>query len=437
MTITEALRKYENVIGCDYSEIDSLDTAQTVFEDLTGALSSRKIILYGARCTAADLITLFREIGIPVEFVVAKNWAEVGIVAGMPVEPPEKLKTVREAEKYWLIAACAPHIMKDIQRDLDTLETDFNHLECGYSLGILLQSAWCIIKSSQNKKIDLRCCHDCICADGVCKSLNLYLKSKNRFQEEEATGTNALTAFDYLLSNKCTLRCRNCAEGIPYIPAEQRHFVSGTEVIKDIKKLCKACRFVARLSFVGGEPFLHPELAYILEHVLAVRNIGVVEIFSNGTVSPDEKVCAYLADPRIVVYISNYRTTCPEHLRSRIDRTVEQMENHGVQWVYGKTLVWKDLNDCFPREKDISFTFQTCPFRYCTRIMEGTLYMCSFQCTGIQLRRLEDENTLSIHSYTDEDLACALEKFKAVPYIEACKYCAMPDAPDVLAGEQL
>ncbi len=441
MTVAEVVEKYKNLAGNYYSHIDHEEIAQCVVEDFKKAFAKKRIFLYGAGCVGRDFISLFHEMHISVEYVVDKNWDKIGEYKGVVVKDPQILKMEDTGENSLLIVACDRKIMPEIVNDLGKMNVHFPHIVCGHDIHILLQSSWCMIKAEKDGKIDLKNCYECTCLDNTCKSLCRYLKRLNGYDDEEMRGTEKVEMIGYLLSNICTLNCKNCCESVPYMPKESRHFVPGKQVVRDIVKMSAACKFLILLEFIGGEPFLHPDLPNIIQEVLTIKNIGMVHIFTNGTVLPGDALCKILNDPRITVYLSNYQVSYPDKFKAEVNKTVENLEKYGVQYFFGKKQNWMDFASyelqCEDEEK-LSKKFPDCFLHNCNRLMEGKLYVCPHQYAGIKLGKLDEKNVIDIYKYTDEELAKELDKFKSYSYIDACKFCAMPyDAPTVLSGEQL
>ena len=84
---------------------------------------------------------------------------------------------------------------------------------------------------------------------------------------------------DFYLLSMCNLKCKYC------IAQEDR---KRTFVMKkdDIDKVINAIKISERkfkITVLGGEPFLHPQLAYVIEQLEKLENVKSIWIFTNGT----------------------------------------------------------------------------------------------------------------------------------------------------------
>lgn len=438
--IQKFIERNKKYIESYTSNIKTNEESVKIVDDFRELVKNRIIAIWGAGCVGRDLINLFREMEISVKIVVDKNAVLVNDCVGEKVYSVDEIK--RLPADTILIAACNRNIFEEFQKELRELDSNISEMICGNDLHTLLQSAWCMIKACDiNQQIDLKNCYECTVLDNTCNSLCQYLKRINGYKEQKTYRTKNVKMIGYLLSNICTLRCKNCCEKVPYMPHDIRHFVDAETVVKDINKMAEACEFLTLLEFIGGEPFLHPELPRILEEVKKIVNIGMIHIFTNGTVIPTDDLCKSLHNQRITVYLSNYQVSYPENMRKNVDMTVQKLTEYHVQFFFGKKTNWSDFSSyelqCADEEMLIK-KFPDCFLHNCNRLMEGKLYVCPHQYSGIMMGEISDSNTLNIYDYSAEELASELEKFKKYAYIDACKYCSMPyDAETVLSGEQL
>lgn len=419
--------------------ISGKSEAQQIIDDFKQALSGKTIILYGGGTVGRVFYQLLKEISIPVEFIIDQTPEKTAFPEEVRVYPPEYLPG-HMGGSCQLIATVNRSLYPEVTDRLKALQIPMEKVVCGHEIHMVAQAAWCMLKAYGDGDIVLKNCYECTNLDNTCGSLNQYLHRKNGFVDQ-GQGTKAVRMIGYALSNICTLRCKNCCESVPYMPALIKRMTPTEHVIKDIRHLSSACNFLTLLEFVGGEPFLHPGLPEILDAVLDIKNIGVIHIFTNGTVLPTDKLCERLQNDRISVYISNYQATLPAGRLEAIAQTDQKLKSYHVNCFFGKKQNWMDFSDfeLVKTKEEVEEAFEACFLHNCNRLQDGKLYVCPHQYAGIMLGKLqENSETLSIYDYSPEQLSKELERFKAFKTIDACRYCRMPFKADtVLSGVQL
>lgn len=128
----------------------------------------------------------------------------------------------------------------------------------------------------------------------------------------------------FMVGQKCSLKCKHCMHMIPY--GEQKSY-DAKEIIEDLKAVEKVCN-IKYLQIQGGEPFTHPDIAYIINEVGKMK-IGGVEIPTNATIHLKDDVIKALKDnPHLKVRISHYK--CAEKQREKF---IKQLEENGIDYI--------------------------------------------------------------------------------------------------------
>lgn len=421
------------------------DKADEIVESFKEAISKEKIALWGAGTVGRAFYMLLKELGVPVDYIIDKNGGDINYFPDerevLAVSDEGLCETIQKATL--IVATVNNDIFEDVKNDISEKGIR-SRVICGHHLHMVARGALCMSKAChKEKKIILKNCYECTNLDSTCASLNEYLKWLNGFKDE-GEGTKAVRMIGYALGNICTLKCRHCFEAVPYVPADRRRFIPGENVVRDIEKLSSACNFLTLLEFIGGEPFLHPDLPMILNHAMTIKNIGSIHVFTNGTVVPSDELCAALKNERITVYISNYQASLAENLIQKIKETEMKLERYGINYLFGRKQAWLDFSgfDLFSAEEseeELKQRFIDCQFHNCNRLHDGTLYICAHQYAGAAIGKLQEQGeTIKIHEYSVEELGKKLEEMKRMEFIDACRYCPLPyAAKKVPSGEQL
>ena len=437
----EWLEKYIKKGHIYRSDIATVEESSDVINDFKKAVEGKKVVLYGAGTVGKNYIRLFNSLSIKIDGVFDKSVSKAKI-KGYEVKSREIIKDFIDDNSI-IIVSVNREYYDEIQDYLVGLGIEKKNIINGHDVHLVLQSSWCMIEGQKSAgKIDTTDCWECTLLNSQCTSLRKYLKKLNEYHSKAEGTTESVRMIGYILGNLCSLNCKNCCECIPYYKKENRGFVASSQVIRDIEHLSSACDFLTILEFVGGEPFLHPEIGIILKYVLSMKNVGMIHIFTNGTVTPSDEISELMANERIEIYMSNYQAALTSPLLKKRKETIDKLTSHGASIMEGKKEDWLDYRS-FERmdysSEESERNFADCFLHNCNRLYNGTLYTCPHQYAGINLGAIRPvDGVVNIYEYTQEGLAMKLEEFRSLKTIDACMHCRLPyRAETALSGEQL
>ncbi len=145
-----------------------------------------------------------------------------------------------------------------------------------------------------------------------------------------------------LVTEKCTLKCRDCAPCYPYLKnARHRSF---EEVKEDIDLLFSKADYIWDLIFTGGEPFLNKEFGRMLEYVMEhyASQYHHIQIISNATIIPSDDICETLKSTGGYISISDY-TCVNDRLKNKLSRFTEKMDTYGIRYEIPQVDSWCDF----------------------------------------------------------------------------------------------
>ena len=141
--------------------------------------------------------------------------------------------------------------------------------------------------------------------------------------------------FEYMVTTRCTLNCKECNTRIPKFSNETHTKVTSFEEFKkDIDTLLEATDYINMFGFVGGEPMLAKDLPKMIEYVLSKKQIKRVFLATNSTILPSEELLKVMKNKRFAVLLSDYShvknikngVTVKYHEHKKI------LEEHGVKY---------------------------------------------------------------------------------------------------------
>lgn len=124
------------------------------------------------------------------------------------------------------------------------------------------------------------------------------------------------------ITNKCSLNCKNCVSLIPDFKGTNWDF-SWEKTKHSLEKVLSLVKEIITVRIVGGESFIVPNFEEILDFFAAQKNILSIEVPTNATVVPNERIISKLRDCNAIVRISDYG------LFEKVSTFVAAMENGG------------------------------------------------------------------------------------------------------------
>jgi organic radical activating enzyme len=178
------------------------------------------------------------------------------------------------------------------------------------------------------------------------------------------------------VGTRCSLRCRHCCNLIPHACSAS---YDAEQIVNYLQKLLQICS-IRCLQIQGGEPFTHKDIDIIIRRIAKMKNIGSIEIATNGTIMLNDKTIAALHDnPNVKVRISNYKCT-----QSRRDAVLKHLDQHGIKYVTYDFMyddgMWFNSGGTNERRitnsKFVQRYYDSCDERTCMTFADGRLMVC-------------------------------------------------------------
>ena len=243
---------------------------------------------------------------------------------------------------------------------------------------------------------------------------------------------------DIDITTFCNLRCKRCAKCIPYF-RERKHFTA-EEIRENLELLTRYIDTVYVANIIGGEPFLNPELPEIIRICSENKKIRTLELTTNATIVPGERVLRALKDGGITVHISNYPNLDQRYEENR-EKLIGKLKEYGIPYEYQFHEIWLDFGEIERHgytDRELEKMFLHCPMNSCTVFNGRTLYRCGkasyLAQHGMEPGAGDVIDLEEIHSR--EEMKAKIRTFFSAGYLPACRYCSLhPQA--IAAAEQL
>jgi len=222
---------------------------------------------------------------------------------------------------------------------------------------------------------------------------------------------------DLKITDACTMRCKFCVNLLDYMP--ERKGLDYESVVRTLTNFIDKVDFVRRLPLMGGEPFTYPHLEkllrYIAAHTVFSEKVGLMYLYSNATIVPEDSVMQAIKDAGVYVSV-----TCYPKIQSQIVEVVRKLNRFDIPYrVIVSTDNWQNMSSILDEKvpKDASYH---CTATNCPAIEDGRFYKCEFllQAQKLEAIPFDERNFLTIDTMTRESLA---EYRASVP--PGCDYC--------------
>lgn len=235
---------------------------------------------------------------------------------------------------------------------------------------------------------------------------------------------------------RCDLKCKLCAVFAPYY--EQPPHYSTDTLKRSIERYFNLVEYVDKFTISGGEALLHDDLPEIIDFLSGYDDhIGMLEILTNGTVVPNERLLRSLThSPKMNVLVNDYGPT----LSKKIPEIRKSLESRQIAYRYreqnarnahcGGWVDISDLSDKHSTDAQIKGRFEHCAYPgafRCFAIFGDKAYICGvyLRCKTLGIIPDTPEEYVDFSDSTTETKEEQVQKilhFFDRPY-SACAYC--------------
>lgn len=226
----------------------------------------------------------------------------------------------------------------------------------------------------------------------------------------------------FMITDKCTLRCKNCDGCIPYITNPQND--SYEDIIESYQNIIHVCGPVEQVNLFGGEPLLHPQVKELVQFFVKDNNCKEVAIISNGTISLSDALRQELVNEKVILRISDYG-----EISRKKEEIISTCKKDGIKYEITNYQYW----DRIPRIKKTNETVEQLDIKYgmCTTNYLYVKHKKAFHCVlTAALSSISDamipnyeQNYVLLEDGNSEKLESFVKQLLEKRHIDACNYC--------------
>ncbi len=175
------------------------------------------------------------------------------------------------------------------------------------------------------------------------------------------------------VTQRCTLKCKDCSFMMPYFEHPQDYSVN--DLLTYMDRLFECVDTIQIFRILGGEPFMYKELDRVIIKALSCSKIRTVDVVTNGTLVPSDKVISAMKNSRLTVQISDYGS-----ISYKKEELQKACEENGIKCVVRSMADknWFSAGDLHFRGKNakgIKEQLKKCG-GICRSFQNGKLYFC-------------------------------------------------------------
>ncbi len=354
---------------------------------------TKRIVIYGATVGAKVIFYALKNLNIQPSFFVDKNPKLFSQIDNVPV--------------------CDISCISRNDIVINALTRSFSSA-CDSLYKLDLESVYeCV---SIIEAFDLRMCH--LSPDEV----EIAKDFKNKYPiyaTKQKNDTVVLPSLELFITQRCTLKCRDCSHLIPLY--EKPKDIDVEEIIRDMEQIFSAVERIEDLIILGGEPFLYKDLRILLDYLYQKNQIGIITFITNGTIIPNDEVLEAIMRVHARVRISNYGI----YARNK-DKLIDKCREFSIS-CYVNDEDWLDMGTIVKHNYSIDYMqdmFKNCPFVYALLLYNGELFRCAHiaHLNKLGFINTRDYDAVNIRD-KENDLRDAIINLMNISYLEGCRYC--------------
>lgn len=364
-----------------------------------------------------------------------QRYQEIDPICGRKIEEP----FFREYDKdTTLVVYSIPNhvIMKSLLKNLDgqgyknVIRGDvfYSGVLCPYCNGDLPSADRCWMKGE--------------CRSVICKRLQTITKYREKI--EKPGKRIDLTYNCFIINSICNLNCTHCVQFINNYPVDKRLNIATDVICRDIDLWFELIDSVGTISVMGGETFMHPDIARIANKFAEHDNFGFVSFPTNGLYPIEPKQLEGIEDPRIVIAFGAYQHIASQQQLEIYEKNIELVKSYGIAYTESRHLpTWIIPSGLYKENDDIEY--MTTKKQNCSmpprnlQIRDGKVHVCD---RGVALYAMgivdypEDYFDMT-QKNTLEKKRNLFREFVDRPFYYTCSHCGSSygTAPSALQGK--
>lgn len=231
-----------------------------------------------------------------------------------------------------------------------------------------------------------------------------------------------ISHLEIVVTEKCTLNCKYCATFSPYYKNAKN--IEYSECKNAVEKFLNCVEYISEIRLLGGEPFVNAHIGEYIEAFTGNKKIGIIHIYTNGTIIPKKDILKILTNEKVHIHISNYG-----HNEEKVKKLMEVLTEWKIKYTERKYEFWIDMGKVEKHEYSVEQRrrlFQNCLAKTCYTIVGNKLFRCS-RAANVYNMGYNNINAQYVDLDNDEPIDKVKKQIKHLLFeiqeLDACNYC--------------
>jgi len=241
-----------------------------------------------------------------------------------------------------------------------------------------------------------------------------------------------LHSVDIVISEKCTLNCKDCANLMQYYQDAKN--INYEMIVRDFENLTSKIDHIFEVRLIGGEPFFNKDIYRIIDYFLETTKITKLVIYTNATIPLKAELMKKYVTPKLVFSITDYGS-----LSKNTNKVTDLLKEMNIAYRALPPNNWTDsavIKDQKRSKAGMIDIFERCCGKNLFTVMYGKLYRCPFVSNAERLHAIpfDEKNGVSLEAPKDDIIRYTSE----IKYLPACNFCngRSHDAPEIVPAIQ-
>jgi len=226
-----------------------------------------------------------------------------------------------------------------------------------------------------------------------------------------------LRSIDIVITEKCSLRCKDCSNLMQYYEAPVD--ITHEEIMRDFETLTESVDHIYEVRLIGGEPFMNKDIYRIIESLIVSPKITKMVVYSNAMIPIRVENCEILKHPKIIFSLTDYGS-----LAKNTKKVAQSLSDLGVAYRLHPPENWTDSGTIFDFKRtleDQKQLFNNCCGKNLLTVTDGKLYRCPFAANADRLKAIPSDSQNSVP--VTDGAASIRHYISSIEYLPACNYC--------------